>query len=117
MQQQAWRIRVASSPERLRGGQAELWDSGRVESPDSVSVAFGGPPLGSRQRCHWQVEVWAATTDGLALRATSPVGGWEMGLLQPGDWSASWIAAESPEARDDREAGLLWRGGDRKSVV
>jgi hypothetical protein len=35
-----------------------LWDSGRVESDQSVHVEYAGKPLESRQRCEWKVRVW-----------------------------------------------------------
>jgi alpha-L-rhamnosidase len=34
-----------------------------------------------------------------------------MGLLEPADWTAQWLAAETPEAKADRLAGLHWIWG------
>src|SRR5437899_8973152 len=34
--------------------QAGDWDSGRVESPDSVLVPYGGPEPGSGRRVEWR---------------------------------------------------------------
>ena len=41
--QAAYRVLVATSPERLRPGQADVWDSARVESADNFGVAVQGP--------------------------------------------------------------------------
>lgn len=107
LRQTAYRVRVASSVAALHAGGADLWDSGRVESGASTGVAYAGAPLRSRQRCHWQVTVW----DDAGAQAESAPAFWEMGLLEPADWQAGWLAAEGAEARDDRAAGLRWIGG------
>ena len=37
-----------------------------------------------------------------------PAAFWEMGLLDPADWTAQWIAIERASDRADREAGVTW---------
>jgi len=92
--QTAYRIRVATSPEALEAG-SHVWDSGRVASDANVQIAYAGPALAARQRYWWQVQVW----DGERRPGKwSAPGWWEMGLLAPSDWSASWISG--PERRD-----------------
>ena len=87
--QAAYQIQVAASPEALRQGKSLLWDSGRVESGESVHVAYGGPALQSGQACYWQVRTW----DARGKRSGwGPVGHWQMGLLNPGEeFTAQWI--------------------------
>lgn len=80
--QAAYQIQV-TQPEGLL-----LWDSGRVTSDQSVFVAYGGPALESRTRYIWRVRVW--DTKGRASAWSEPES-WEMGLLQPSDWTAAWI--------------------------
>ncbi len=63
-----------------------LWDSGRVESDETVNIPYAGPPLASRQRVTWRVRVWPGG------RWSQPAT-WEMGLLRPEDWTAKWIDA------------------------
>ena len=48
--QSAYRILVASGVGSLRDGKADVWDSGRRESADSVSIEYGGPALKSATR-------------------------------------------------------------------
>ncbi|MBN1418246.1 MAG: glycoside hydrolase family 78 protein [Planctomycetes bacterium] len=91
--QTAYRIRVASSAAKLGAGEADLWDSGRVETDRSIHVPYAGEPLASRVRCHWTVEVWGA--DGAS--ATSAPAWWEMGLLAKDDWKGAWISAPPPK--------------------
>ncbi|HXQ09397.1 MAG TPA: family 78 glycoside hydrolase catalytic domain [Caulobacteraceae bacterium] len=107
--QSAFRVRVGSSEAGVAGGGADLWDSGRVGSDQSFDVAYAGKPLGSRQRCWWTVEVWDEAGEQLAA---PPPNWWEMGLLEPGDWTAAWLAVEGEEEREDRLAGLNWIWGD-----
>src|SRR5579863_7189196 len=106
--QSAYRVRVADSPEALAAGGAH-WDSGKVASDRCFDVAYDGPPLVSRQRCWWSVDVWDET--GAPVDAPAPAV-WEMGLISPDDWTARWLAVESEEDLADREARLNWVWGE-----
>jgi alpha-L-rhamnosidase len=92
--QTAYRLRVASTQAGLASGKADVWDTGRVDSSESVGIGYAGPELRSRQRYFWSVEVWDAK--GGSSRASTPAW-WEIGLLSPGDWSAKWIRREDPD--------------------
>ena len=100
VRQAAWRVRVASSPQKLARGEADRWDSGRIAGDRSVQVPYGGAVLASRVACHWQVEVW----DETGATARSAPAHWTMGLLRAGDWKARWIAAGPETWRSDPEA-------------
>ncbi len=102
--QTAYRIRVAASLETLERGGADVWDGGEVGSANCFDIAYDGPALQSRQRCWWTVRVW----DETGASAEAAPAWWEMGLLQPADWSAQWLAVETEEDREDRETGLAW---------
>jgi alpha-L-rhamnosidase len=93
LKQSAYRILVASSPELLAQGKGDRWDSGRVESGQSVHVVYAGAPLVSRARCYWKVRAW--DQDGKASEWSEP-GLWTMGLLAPDDWSGYWIGLDEP---------------------
>lgn len=88
--QSAYQVLVASTPEKLARPQGDLWDSGKVNSADSVHVPYSGAPLQSRAHCYWKVRVWDA--DG-KVSAWSAASFWTMGLLRPADWTARWITA------------------------
>lgn len=98
--QTAYHLRVASCPEKLAAGEADLWDSGRVESNQTTHIVYAGKPLRSREACHWQVEAW----DETGHSAKSQPALWTMGLLVKSDWSARWIAADPEIIRRDKEA-------------
>ncbi len=87
--QTACRVRCATSPELLREGEADLWDSGRVESDQSRYVAYGGKTLRRGVPCCWTVRIW--NEKGVASDWGSP-GYWTMFDMTSGsDWKAQWI--------------------------
>ena len=85
--QTAYQIKVSTRP----GGPADLWDSGRVSSEQSVQVRYAGQPLPSRTRAYWQVTYW--DDQGTAVTSQPGASFWETGLLRRDDWSAQWIGA------------------------
>src|SRR5262245_60116659 len=62
--QAAYQILAASSKELLAGGRADLWDSGKVESAESINVAYAGSSLAAGQSWCWNVRTWSQ--DGMA---------------------------------------------------
>src|SRR5256885_8635584 len=46
--QSAYQILVASSAENLQNGTADVWDSGKQNSSDSVGISYAGPALESK---------------------------------------------------------------------
>jgi alpha-L-rhamnosidase len=102
--QSAYEILVAGTPEDLFSGNANVWDSGKQSSAESVGIAYGGPALQPRKRYYWTVRVWDANGQRSEPRESA---WWEMGLLQKSDWSGKWITRDDPEAAADR-AGIRW---------
>ncbi len=84
--QTAYRIQAAGSPDRF--DDSDLWDSGKVNSDQSHLVPYGGTPPGSRQRIYWRVQTW--NSKGYPSEWSEPAF-FEMGLLDPDDWTALWI--------------------------
>ncbi|MGW4063154.1 family 78 glycoside hydrolase catalytic domain [Amycolatopsis sp. NPDC004747] len=88
--QTAYRILVASDPRLLDQDRADVWDSGRVTSGDSVAVPYRGPAVGKRN--YWTVEVWG-TRGGPPAKAAPAW--WETGA----GWSgARWITPDTGDA-------------------
>ena len=88
VQQHAYRIEVTDST------GMQLWDSGDTRSSQQTGIRYGGPPLPSRQRARWRVRV----DDGTGPGPWSDEASFEIGLLSPTDWSASWIAMDELRA-------------------
>lgn len=60
--QTAYRVLVATSPDRLMEGKADVWDSGRQEGRQSAGVPYGGAPLTAGTRYWWTVKTWNTST-------------------------------------------------------
>ncbi|MGB0370066.1 MAG: alpha-L-rhamnosidase N-terminal domain-containing protein [Opitutales bacterium] len=84
--QTAYRVKVSSEPT----GGGDLWDSGKVESDQSIHVKYEGPAMRSGQRCYWTVETFGK---GGVSHGVSEVAAWSIGLLDTADWEGSWIRA------------------------
>src|SRR5690349_5639978 len=54
--QNAYQVQVASSAKLLAAGKADVWDSGRVSSSQSVNVRYAGPVLAASKRYYWRVK-------------------------------------------------------------
>ncbi|MEW2402581.1 family 78 glycoside hydrolase catalytic domain [Streptomyces sp. NPDC046862] len=121
--QGAYQILVASSPDKLTVGRADVWNSGRVRSSDSVAVRYAGRSLRPSTRYHWTVTVWDA--QGSAV-GTAPAAFFETGLMSidgvTGWDGAQWIgmkgkAPNSPGAPMLRAEVPLDAQGDSRARV
>jgi alpha-L-rhamnosidase len=100
--QTAYSIRVAT--DKNFSSRATSWQSGKVNSGESVLQSYSGAVLQSGKRYYWQVKVWDANNNESAW--SSPAF-WETGLLQPSDWKAQWI--EPVQSEERHMPGLLVR--------
>jgi alpha-L-rhamnosidase len=112
--QTAYEIHVAENPDLLKGTTDLVWNSGRVNSKESVHVTYDGKPLESGKKYFWQVKVWTNKQD---TSAWSLPACWQMGLLQPSDWKAKWIKAGYQEDSVLRPSPLLRRTFDIKKKI
>ena len=91
--QTAYQILVASNEENLQANKGNLWDSGKVESDQTVHIVYGGKELESGMECWWRVRVW--DREG-GVSAWSEPARWTMGLLEPDLWQGKWIEEPVP---------------------
>ncbi len=56
--QMAFQIFVSSTKNKCELDQGDLWDSGKIISPESVNVTYGGEPLKPNTSYFWKVRVW-----------------------------------------------------------
>ncbi|MEL0456061.1 glycoside hydrolase family 78 protein [Flavobacteriaceae bacterium SZ-1-7] len=88
VEQIAYHVLVASSKEKLENNEADLWDSGKVESDASINVLYKGKKLNSRDDAFWKVKVW--TNKGETQWSQTAL--WSMGILSYAEWkSTRWI--------------------------
>ncbi|WP_162415893.1 alpha-L-rhamnosidase [Cyclobacterium roseum] len=87
--QRAYQLLLASQPDKLESGKADIWDSGKVSSSQSQGVNYPGEMPEDAQRVYWRVIVWDQTNEPVSSEDT-----WfEMGLTQSSSWKASWISS------------------------
>ena len=97
-----YRIIVASSEEKARRGEGDLWDSGngdvRTENGNRMLyIPYEGKPLKSRDRCWWRVYTTVTYGNGRTIELESPVQYFEISLLERSDWHARWIGRDYPD--------------------
>lgn len=88
--QTAYQILVASSREALAQDRGDLWDSGRVASPQTTHIVYTGKPLESSQQVFWKVRTWDKEEKPTSWGNAAV---WTMGILKPEDWKGAWIVA------------------------
>ena len=86
--QNAYRILVASSAEKLKQNQGDLWDTGKIQSSLTTQIAYAGKTLSTHMPCFWKVMAW--DVGGTPSDWSKPAH-WTMGLLNSSDWKAEWI--------------------------
>lgn len=83
-----------------------IWDTGRVDSKESVLIAYEGPELQPRTRYFYRVQVW----DQLDQPSPwSEIAYLEMGQLQLSDWQAAWITPDPVSLDSDAEEAYYLR--------
>jgi alpha-L-rhamnosidase len=83
--QQSYQLRVATNSDFSKG--SVVWESGKINSGESVLQEYKGKALESRKRYYWQVKV---SDNKNRESAWSPAAFWETGLLEAADWKAAW---------------------------
>ena len=92
--QTSYRIIVASSEEKARRGEGNLWDSQTVDTSQMLYIPYAGTPLKSRDRCWWRVYTTVTYGNGRSKKLKSPVQYFELSLLDRSDWTAHWIGRD-----------------------
>lgn len=101
LRQTAYEIQVASSREKLASGSADIWDSGKIRSDQTIEVTYRGPGLRSRRAYFWKVRVWDERD---RVSEWSDAANWSMGLLQKSEWNAKWIFDPTATITEKNEA-------------
>jgi alpha-L-rhamnosidase len=86
--QTAYRLIVGATPDDVAAGRGSLWDTGRVESSETVDIGYAGRPLPPASECGWAVQVWDET--GEASDRSEPA----RFRTAPAAWTAQWISRD-----------------------
>ncbi|GHT72754.1 alpha-rhamnosidase [Bacteroidia bacterium] len=102
MQQRFYEIQVATDSTILKEGNADLWNTGKLESSSSVMVSYAGNALSSRSLCYWRVRVW---NDKDEVSPWSEVARFGVGILNKKEWQGKFIGL--PAGVGNTETPLL----------
>lgn len=101
--QTAYEIQVSLSESQFR--KHLFWESGKVNSDQSIKVKYSGPTLHSNTKYFWRVRIWTNHEPS----KWSDIGFWQMGLLKVTDWKATWIAPGQKKNSFHRPSPLMRR--------
>ena len=87
--QTAYQIQVASTKDRLKRNEPDIWDTGKEGSDQNVQVVYNGSQLEAGHRYFWRVRTWDEQGE---MTAFSQIATWETALFFPNDWEeVQWI--------------------------
>ncbi len=96
VKQTAYQILVASSMELLNKNEGDLWNSGKVESAETLWISYAGTPLKNNERAYWKVRSY--TNKGTS--AWSDAAMFSIGLLKEAHWRGQWIGLDKAAPGD-----------------
>jgi alpha-L-rhamnosidase len=102
--QTAFQIIVGSTSEMVAQEAGDLWDSGKVLSPETSGIRYGGSDLRSFQAQWWRVRWW--DKDGIVSDWSEPAR-FEMGFLPGTAWKARWISKKDCKEFSSKVSVLL----------
>ena len=87
--QSAYQILCATTPDLLKEGAADLWDSGKVAGDASRQIHYAGKTLSRGIPCYWTVRIW---DEKRAASPWAPHAVWTyFDMAATKDWQAKWI--------------------------
>lgn len=97
--QSSFHILVSSTVELLEEETADMWNSGKTETDQSIGILYDGKKLESAKKYYWKVKAWNQSGKESDW---SEIAVWQQGLADLSDWQgAHWIAYDvmAPEKR------------------
>ena len=90
--QKGYQLLVASDSNLLDEEKADLWNSEKVLSQESVLVLYTGTALSSNAICYWKIRIWDQDDE---VTDWSRIATFSIGLLKESDWKAKYIGLHS----------------------
>lgn len=96
LRQTAYQILAATSPDKLSEEKADLWNTGKVQSNESLWITYEGKPLTSRSVVYWQVRAWdEKDKPGSWARGAY----FSVGILDKALWQGHYIGMKRQNAK------------------
>jgi len=86
--QTAYEIIVSSSLNTIQKNRGDVWDTGKINSSQSIHIPYDGNMLQSYTRYYWRVRTY--DKDG-KRSAWSDVNWFETAVMPSDEWEAAWI--------------------------
>ena len=84
----AYEIMVSDNPQELKKSNGTCWNTGKINSPQSLYIPYAGKTLKPFTRYYWKVRIF--DQHGSASEWSEAV--WfETAMLNSSDWKAQWI--------------------------
>ncbi len=90
--QSAYEINITS-------GKSTVWQSGKINSDQSLYIVYAGSLLESRKEYNWTVRVWDNHGN---VSAWSRPAFFQMAFLSTSDWQARWIGYDGTFSPDEK---------------
>lgn len=87
VQQTSWEIEIATSPELLKKGNADIWKSGKQNSDQQFGITPNAD-LREATSYYWRVRIWENNDTATPWSETAT---FSIGLLSESSWKAQWI--------------------------
>lgn len=91
--QSAYEIEVFQGPISSSGQNAPVWQSGKVNTGQTLQIEYGGLPLKSFTAYYWRVKLY--DQQNKSSQWSEPAS-FETAMLSENDWSAKWIGDGKP---------------------
>jgi len=92
IKQTAYQILLSDELQKLKSGEGNIWNSGKIESDVSIQIAYEGKTLESAKKYFWKVKIW--DNNGMEADWSQP-NYFVTSLFNENDWSgAKWIVFE-----------------------
>lgn len=101
IKQKDYRIIVSSDKEKISSNNGDMWDSGKIESDDSVYIIYKGKTLESTKTYYWRV----AVTLNNGAEIVSDTAEFNMGMLDASDFKCGFIGIDTKYTVKSEEAG------------
>ncbi|MEK9603234.1 MAG: family 78 glycoside hydrolase catalytic domain [Flavobacteriaceae bacterium] len=94
LNQTHYQIFVAT--DKVFSSKSLVWDSGKVNSSESVYVKYQGRALDYATKYYWTVKVW---TDQSSRPRQSGISFWTTGMMSSENWNSEWIGVDDEDKK------------------
>ncbi|MBK8946249.1 MAG: family 78 glycoside hydrolase catalytic domain [Ignavibacteriae bacterium] len=88
--QTSYQILVSKELTKLNEVEADIWNSGKIISDNSIQINYEGKKLESNQKYFWKIIVWDENNNS----CQSEIAFWSTGLMKENEWKAKWIGLD-----------------------